>query len=167
MGQLVPLHRALGFTRRGNSRACGPRNARLWWGWPNIFASFWFCCSLAVDTPVDHSRDGSNPNLVGRLVTRHRLLTPGMVHGQSKTPVADTRYGGPCNNPYYSIWNTMGYHTSTLGHDVMFTHQGPQWIPPPPVTPPAVGAVSQPSHPRILSLSPQVTHLINHSLTKS
>jgi hypothetical protein len=36
------------------------------------------------------------------------------------------------------IWNTMGYHAATLGHDVMFEHQGPQWIPPPPVTPPAV-----------------------------
>ena len=36
------------------------------------------------------------------------------------------------------IWNTMGYHTSTLGDDVMFEHQGPQWIPAPPVTPPAV-----------------------------
>ena len=37
------------------------------------------------------------------------------------------------------IWNTMGYHAATLGHDVMYEHQGPQWIPPPPVTPPEVG----------------------------
>lgn len=42
------------------------------------------------------------------------------------------------------IWNTMGYHTSTLSHDVLFEHQGPQWIPPPPVTPPVVWGLEKP-----------------------
>lgn len=37
------------------------------------------------------------------------------------------------------IWNTLGYHASTLGHDVMYAHQGPQWVKPSPMTPPAVG----------------------------
>lgn len=35
------------------------------------------------------------------------------------------------------IWNTMGYHACTLGHDVMYAHQGPQYVRRPPLTPPA------------------------------
>ena len=29
------------------------------------------------------------------------------------------------------MYHSLGYHTSTLGHDELFRHQGPQWVPPP------------------------------------